>query len=113
MISKTRPCQWRVKRFCVLVLLLVYVPCASAGVPVAYQLPTDGPLPKTYLVTLAITDKANRDWIVSTFVAGEPRTVTAKNGGKFVEEWNGLDENFMPVPPGSYGMKGIYSLAKQ
>ena len=28
----------------------------AGGVAVTYQLPTDGPLPKTYRVTLAITD---------------------------------------------------------
>jgi len=71
-------------------------------------LPTDGPLPKTYRVTLAITTPDNPDWIVSTFVAGAVRTVTAENKGKFTEIWDGLDENFMPVPPGNYGIKGIY-----
>jgi hypothetical protein len=86
---------------------------ASSGVPVTYQLPADGPLPKTYLVTVAITDPKDPNWIVSTFVAGQPRTVTTENGGKFTETWNGLDENFMPVPPGKYGLKGIYSPAQQ
>jgi hypothetical protein len=79
-----------------------------APVTVSYQLPADGPLPKTYRVTLAITAPDDPDWIVSTFVAGEPRTVTAENQGKFTETWDGLDENFMPVPPGEYGVKGIY-----
>jgi len=83
------------------------------GVPVSYELPADGPVPKTYLVTLAIVDAKNPDWIVSTFVSGEPRTVTAENKGKFTETWNGLDENLMPVPPGSYGVKGIYAEAHQ
>src|SRR3954470_926033 len=73
-----------------------------AGVSVTYQLPTDGPLPKTYCVTLAIADSKNPDWIVSTFVAGQPRTVTTENQGKFTEKWDGLDENYMPVPPGDY-----------
>jgi hypothetical protein len=85
----------------------------STGVPVSYQLPVTGDLPQTYLVTLAVTDRQDPDWIVSTFVAGEPRTVTAENKGKFMETWNGLDENFMPVPPGKYGVKGIYSQAKK
>ncbi len=83
----------------------------AIGVPVAYELPaTPG---QTYLVTLAIVDAKNPDWIVSTFVAGQPRTVTDDNKGKFTETWNGLDENFMPVPPGEYGVKGIYSPAKK
>lgn len=38
---------------------------ATSGVPVAYQLPIDGPLPRTYRVTLAIVDSKNPDWIVS------------------------------------------------
>jgi hypothetical protein len=80
----------------------------TAPAAVSYSLPTDGPLPRTYRVTLAITAPENPDWIVSTFVAGEPRTVTAENQGKFTETWDGLDDNFMPVPPGEYGVKGIY-----
>ena len=82
------------------------------GVPVAYQLPTDGPLPRTYLVTLAIVDAKNPDWIVSQFLRGEPRTVTTQNGGKFTDTWDGLDENIMPITPGTYAVKGIYMPAK-
>lgn len=85
----------------------------TVGVPVSYQLPTDGPLPKTYRVTLAATDPKNPDWIVSTFVRGEVRTVTAENQGKFTDTWDGLDENLMPIPPGSYGLKGIYMNAEK
>jgi hypothetical protein len=83
---------------------------AAPSVPatVSYTLPTDGPLPRTYRVTLAITAPDNPDWIVSTFVAGAARTVTAENQGRFTETWDGLDENFMPVPPGDYGVKGIF-----
>lgn len=83
------------------------------GVPVSYQLPTDGPLPKTYRVTLAIVDPQNPQWIVSTFAPGLVRTVTAENSGKFTETWDGLDENFMPVPPGAYTVKGIYMPARE
>ena len=78
------------------------------GVPIRYQLPSDGTLPKTYRVTLAIIDPQNPAWIVSPFVAGQPRTVTAENRGQFTETWDGLDDNFMPLPPGTYGVKGIY-----
>ena len=83
------------------------------GVPVTYDLPADGPLPSSYLVTLAIVDPKNPDWIISTFVAGVPRTVTGENKGRFTEFWDGLDENFMPVPPGTYAVKGIFVPAKQ
>jgi len=85
----------------------------DVGAKVAYELPTDGPLPKTYLVTLAIVDPKNPDWIVSTFVAGQARTVTEENKGKFIETWNGLDENYMPIPPGEYSVKGIFSPAQK
>ncbi len=78
------------------------------GADVRYTLPTTGLLPQTYRVTLAITDPKNPDWILSTFVAGAARTVTAENQGRFVERWDGLDDNFMPLPPGGYGVKGIY-----
>jgi hypothetical protein len=83
-------------------------PGAPTGVPVSYSLPTEGPLPKTYRVTLAITSPDNPDWIVSTFVAGAARRVTKENQGRFTEIWDGLDDNFMPVPPGDYGVKGIF-----
>ncbi len=78
-----------------------------SGAAVRYQLPTAGPLPQTYRVTLAITDPKHPDWILSTFLAGQSRTVTAENRGQFTESWDGLDDNFMPLPPGVYGVKGI------
>ncbi|WP_395736023.1 hypothetical protein [Prosthecobacter sp.] len=84
-----------------------------AGVDVSYQLPTTSPLPQTYRVTLAIVDEKKPDWIISQFAAGVVRTVTVENGGKFSETWDGLDDNFMPVPPGTYGLKGIYMPASQ
>lgn len=85
----------------------------DAGVPVKYQLPTTGSLPKRYRVTLAIVDPKNPDWIVSQFLAGEPRTVTRENAGQFTDDWDGLDDNFMPVPPGAYGVKGIFVPAEK
>ena len=84
----------------------------AAPATVSYALPTDGPLPKTYRVTLAITAPDDPDWVVSTFVSGAPRTVTAENKGTFTETWDGLDDNFMPVPPGDYGVKGIFMPAE-
>ena len=100
--------------FFIVVLLLGWMPWLvvaqerAVGVPVSYELPTTGPLPQTYRVTLAIVDAKKPAWIISQFAAGVVRTVTAENGGKFTEMWNGLDDNFMPVPPGTYGVKGIY-----
>ena len=83
------------------------------GVRVSYQLPTTGVLPQTYRVTLAVVDKKKPEWIISQFAAGVVRTVTAENKGKFSEVWNGLDDNFMPVPPGTYGVKGIFMPAQK
>jgi hypothetical protein len=85
----------------------------ASGMPVTFQLPADGPLPRTYRVTLAIVDAKNPDWIISQFVSGGVRTVTAENGGKFTEGWDGLDDNFMPVPPGEYAVKGIFMPARE
>jgi hypothetical protein len=34
--------------------------------------------------------------------------VTAENKGRFTDTWDGLDDNFMPAPPGTYGVKGIF-----
>jgi len=84
----------------------------TQGVAISYSLPTDGPLPKTWRVTLAIVDPDDPANILSTFVAGEPVTVTKENQGKFESVWNGLDDNFMPLPPGDYGLKGIAMPAK-
>ncbi|HZK82767.1 MAG TPA: hypothetical protein VFC46_16920, partial [Humisphaera sp.] len=78
------------------------------GATISYQLPLTGKGPTTWRVTLAIVDAKNPDWIVSQFANGVARTATAENQGKFTETWNGLDDNFMPVPPGKYGVKGIY-----
>jgi len=70
------------------------------GVPIEFQLPTDGPLPRTYRVTLAAVDKDDPDWVFGSIVAGEPYTVTEDNQGRFTAYWNGLDDNYMPMPTG-------------
>lgn len=86
---------------------------STTGAKISYQLPADGDQPKTWRVTLAIVDPKNPDWIISQFVSGGVRTVTKENGGKFTETWDGLDDNFMPVPAGDYAIKGIYMPAKE
>ncbi len=82
----------------------------AAPVEIHYQLPA-APVPQAYLVTLAITDPKDPEWIVSTFLTAGVRIVSHENGGRFTETWNGLDENLMPLPSGRYGLKGIYSKA--
>lgn len=80
---------------------------------VTYQLPTEGPLPRTYRVTLATVLEDEPDWIVSTFVAGGVRTVTEQNRGVFTDTWDGMDENNTNAPLGKYKAKGIYMPAEQ
>jgi hypothetical protein len=41
------------------------------------------------------------------------RTVSVENQGRFIETWDGLDDNFLPVPPGQYAIKGIYMPANK
>jgi hypothetical protein len=89
------------------------VPANAHAAIVHYQLPTDGPLPRTYLVTLAVADPKNPDWVIGNFASGVVRTVTAQNQGRFSETWDGLDDNYMPVVPGTYGVKGIYMPAQK
>ena len=98
---------WLSSLFLLLLTLTSVWSAEPSGVQVSYRLPTDGPLPRTWRVTLAITDPKNPEWIVSQFAAGVACTVTAENGGRFSETWDGLDDNFMPVPPGDYGVAGI------
>jgi hypothetical protein len=95
------------------VILAAVAVQAAPGPTVSYCLPTTGPLPATYRVTLAVVDPKDPDWIVSQFVCGAVRTVTAENQGKFSETWDGLDDNYMPVPPGTYAVKGIYMRARK
>jgi hypothetical protein len=85
----------------------------APSVIIHYQLPTDGLLPRTYLVTLAITEAKDSNWVISNFASGVVRTVTAENQGRFSEAWDGLDDNYMPAVPGSYGVKGIYMPAQK
>ena len=99
--------------FATLLVTLASLVGAAEGVKVRYRLPTEGPLPRTYRVTLAVTPIEEPDWVVSTFVAGAPRTVNEENNGEFTETWNGLDDNHMPVPPGEYRVKGIYMPARR
>ena len=75
--------------------------------------PSTGSLPQTYRVTLAIVDKKRPEWIISQFAAGVVRPVTAENGGKFSEVWNGLDDNFIPRAAGNLWLEGnLYALPR-
>ena len=88
------------------VVMMSGLSAAQAGVPVSFTLPKGG----LYQVSVAVTEKERPERIVSTFVAGEVFDTTVSN--RFVVSWDGLDENFMPCPPGEYGVKGLYAPAK-
>lgn len=96
------------------ILFLLMAPAVDAGkiASVSYRLPYIG-IEQTYRVTIAAAPADDPDWLVSTFVAGAVRTVNAENQGEFTENWNGLDDNFMPVSSGEYIFKGIYSPAQK
>ena len=79
---------------------------AVAGVPVGFELPKGG----LWQVSVAVCEKDRPERIVSTFVAGEVFDSTVSN--RFVVSWDGLDENFMPCPPGEYAVKGVYAPAR-
>ena len=79
---------------------------------VTYRLPFGG-TEKTYRVTLAAAPADHPDWLVASFLTGAVHTVNDENKGQFTETWNGLDDNFMPVPPGEYVMRGIYMPAEK
>ncbi len=88
-----------------LAALLAASLATSEAVPVAFELPAGG----HYQVTLAATKPDDPDKVLATFVCGQTFDTTETN--QFVVEWDGLDDNFMPLPPGEYAIKGIYSPA--
>ena len=81
---------------------------AAAGVKVGIELPAES---GTYQVTVAAARADDPKQIVATFVGGETFTVTpGKN--RFAVEWDGLDDNHMPVPPGKYAIRAVYAPSK-
>ena len=84
------------------------VAAASAGVRVGIELPKS---PGRYQVTVAAARADDPKQLVSTFVGGEIFTVTSGTN-RFAVEWNGLDDNHMPVPPGRYSIRAVYAPAR-
>ncbi len=70
---------------------------------VSYTLPSG-----TWRVTLGVAPADNPDWIVANFLSGAMR-----EGGTHTETWDGLDDNYMPVPPGDYVVQGIVMPARK
>ena len=68
-----------------------------------------------YLVTLAVIEPESPSRIVATVASGLPVNISKAEmatGKTVCAAWDGLDDNFMPVPAGvAYGVSGIYSRA--
>jgi hypothetical protein len=60
---------------------------------------------------MAATNGTDNTFIVSTFASGLVVNVTTVANRMVCAEWDGLDDNLMPVVPGSYGVKAIATLA--
>ena len=89
-------------------LALLAAASAAAGVKIGIELPSES---GTYQVTVAAARADDPRQIVATFVGGETFTVTpGKN--RFAVEWNGLDDNHMPVPPGKYAIRAVFAPSK-
>ena len=64
-------------------------------------------------VTVAVVDKVEPSWLITHASYATPFNVTKGKEQQGCILWNGLDENFWPVPPGSYGLKGIFTNVSQ
>ena len=71
---------------------------AGGPVKVCFELP--GTHTGTVGVAVVATDPDDPDWIVSHLSYAQPFNVTAGAPSQGCISWNGLDENFWPVPAG-------------
>lgn len=67
-------------------------------VKVCFELP--GTHTGTVGVTIVAVDPGDPDWIVSHLSYAQPFNVTAGSPSQGCISWDGLDENFWPVPAG-------------
>jgi hypothetical protein len=81
------------------------VPATPMPVKICFSLPST--YTGTVGVTVAVVDKENTDWIITHACYLQPFNVTAGKQQQGCIGWDGIDENFWPVPPGTYGLKGI------
>jgi hypothetical protein len=70
-----------------------------AGIPDAHP-------GERYLVTMAVTNASDPQMIYSTFSSAVEVNVTTAEATVCLP-WDGLDENYMPVVPGTYASTGI------
>ncbi len=87
-------------------LALLALVARAAGIPISYELPEPASGEQPYLVRLVIVEKEHPERVISNFTMGTVR-VAKKGATRFTEIWDGLDDNFMPVPPGEYAVRGI------
>jgi len=67
---------------------------APGGVDVSYTLPTDGPLPQTYRVTLAIVDPKRPAWIISRICLWPDRDRHRRKSGEVYGELGWVGREF-------------------
>ena len=67
-------------------------------------------LPSTYTgtvgVSVAVVDQHEPSWIITHASYMEAFNVTKGKKQQGCVSWDGVDENFWPLPPGTYGLKG-------
>lgn len=73
-------------------------------------LPEDAKPGDSYLVTFAVVNSSNPTEIVSTFASAMPINVTQER--TVCADWDGLDDNYMPVLAGDYAGKAIAMRSK-
>ena len=88
------------------VLLLSYGLAGKFGVPICFDLPKREGMVRA---TVAVTDPHDDKWLVATVSGGMTFNTSSSQGihDKGCVYWDGLDDNWRPVPPGAYGLKGI------
>ena len=93
------------------IAFLAFLAAASAALAAAkvgIELPK---APGKYQVTVAAARADDPKQLVATFVGGEIFTVTSETN-RFEVEWNGLDDNHMPVPPDRYAIRAVCAPAR-
>ena len=77
----------------------------SQPVKICFELPST----KTGVVgvTVAVVDSKDPTWIITHVAYAQPFNTTAGKAQQGCVAWDGLDENFWPIPPGTYGLTGI------
>ena len=83
-------------------LLVLASSAAGSGVPICFDLPKHDGLVRA---TVTVTDPRDDAWLVATVAGGVAFNTSATKGthDSGCVSWDGLDDNWWPVPPGTYG----------